>query len=69
MIEVFDQIGRRVEYIVSEVGSGGTESNPIYWNFNDTQTLLLNGIYIYRITAKNQDGIYYSKSGKMMIAR
>ena len=52
MIEIFDQMGRRVDYIVSEVGSGGTKSNPIYWNFNDTQTLLLNGIYIYRITAK-----------------
>lgn len=69
MIEVFDQMGRRVEYIVSNVGSGGTKSNPIYWNFIDSHTLLLNGIYVYRITAQNNDGIYFSKSGKMMIAR
>ena len=69
MIEVFDQMGRRVEYIISNVGSGGTKSNPIYWNFYDTKTLLLNGIYIYRITAQNDDGIYFSKSGKMMISR
>ena len=69
MIEVFDQMGRRVDFIVSEVGSGGTKSNPVRWNFNETQTLLLNGIYIYRITAQNKDGIYYSKSGKMMISR
>jgi len=69
MIEIFDQMGRRVDYIISEVGSGGTTSNPIYWNFNETQTLLLNGIYIYRITAQNDDGIYFSKSGKLMISR
>jgi hypothetical protein len=69
MIEVFDQMGRRVEYIISNAGSGGTKSNPIYWNFYNTQTSLLNGIYIYRITAQNDDGLYFSKSGKMMIAR
>jgi len=69
MIEIFDQMGRRVEYIISEVGSGGTTSNPIRWDFNETRTLLLNGIYIYRITAQNEDGIYFSKSGKMMISR
>ena len=69
MVEIFDQLGRRVNYIVTEVGSSGTKSNPIRWNFDETKTLLLNGIYIYRITAQNDDGIYFSKSGKMMIAR
>ncbi|KAF0238766.1 MAG: hypothetical protein FD181_767 [Prolixibacteraceae bacterium] len=69
MIEIFDQAGRRVEYIVTQVGSGGTKSNPIRWNFNETRTLLLNGVYIYRVTAQNADGIYFSKSGKMLISR
>ncbi|MDO8951104.1 MAG: type IX secretion system sortase PorU [Draconibacterium sp.] len=69
MIEVFDQMGRRVDYLVSQVGSGGTTSNPVRWNFNETRTILLNGIYIYRITAQNADGIYFSKSGKMLISR
>jgi hypothetical protein len=69
MIEIFDQMGRRVDYIVTQIGSGGTKSNPIYWNFNETRTLILNGIYIYRVTAQNSDGIYFSKSGKMMISR
>ncbi len=69
MIEVFDQLGRRVDFIRTEVGSSGSKSNPIRWDFNETGTLLLNGIYIYRITAQNNDGIYFSKSGKMMIAR
>ncbi len=69
MIEIFDQMGRRVDYIISEVGSGGTKSNPVRWDFNETTTLILNGIYIYRITAQNKDGIYFSKSGKMLISR
>lgn len=69
MIEIFDQMGRRVDYVISEVGSNGTTSNPVRWDFNETKTLLLNGIYIYRVTAQNEDGIYYSKSGKMMISR
>jgi hypothetical protein len=69
MIEIFDQMGRRVDYIVTQVGSAGTRSNPVRWNFNETRTLILNGIYIYRVTAQNSDGIYFSKSGKMMISR
>ncbi len=69
MVEIFDQLGRRVDYIVSQVGSGGTKSNPVRWDFNETRTLLLKGIYIYRITARNEDGIYFSKSGKMVISR
>ncbi len=69
MVEIFDQLGRRVDFISTEVGSAGTKSNPIRWNFNETGTLPLNGIYIYRITAQNDDKFYFSKSGKMMIAR
>ena len=69
MIEIFDQMGRRVQHIVTEVGSAGTKSNPIRWDFNETTTLLMNGIYVYRITAQNEEGIYFSKSGKMMISR
>ncbi len=69
MIEIFDQMGRRVDYIVSDIGSGGTKSNPVRWSFEETETRLLNGIYVYRITARNNEGIYFSKSGKLMIAR
>jgi hypothetical protein len=69
MIEIFDLIGRRVEYITTEVGSAGLESNPVMWDFNSTQTALGNGIYVYRITARNNSGVVTSSSGKMMISR
>jgi hypothetical protein len=69
MIEIFDQLGRRIDFIRTEVGSSGTKSNPIRWDFNETGIAPLNGIYIYRITAQNDEKNYFSKSGKMMIAR
>jgi hypothetical protein len=69
MIEIFDLMGRRVEYITTEVGSAGLESNPVMWDFNSTQTALGNGIYLYRITARNNSGVVTSSSGKMMISR
>ncbi len=69
MIEIFDLMGRRIDYVVSEVGSSGLTSNPVMWDFNSTQTALGNGIYVYRITARNNSGVVTSASGKMMISR
>jgi hypothetical protein len=69
MIEIFDLMGRRIEYITTEVGSAGLVSNPVMWDFNSTQTALGNGIYVYRITARNNSGVVTSSSGKMMISR
>jgi len=69
MIEIFDMSGRRIDLLATEVGSDGTRSNPVRWDFNETSTSLGNGIYIYRITAQNHEGIYASKSGKLLISR
>ena len=62
-------MGRRVDYVTQEVGSNGSVSNPVRWDFMETQTQLRNGIYIYRITAQNNEGLIASRSGKMMISR
>ena len=69
IIEIFDQSGRRVDLIATEVGSNGAVSNPVRWDVNQTSIQLRNGIYIYRIMAKNSDGVIASKSGKMLISR
>ncbi len=69
IIEIFDLSGRRVDMISDEVGSNGTVSNPVRWDINESGTQLKNGIYIYRITAQNNDGLITSKSGKMVVAR
>ncbi|NQU55043.1 MAG: type IX secretion system sortase PorU [Bacteroidetes bacterium] len=68
IIEIFDQGGRRVDYITTEVGSDGLVSNPIRWDTNETNIYLMNGIYVYRVFAQNSDGVIASKSGKMLVA-
>ena len=67
MIEVFDISGRKMDMIITQVGSGGTLTNPVMWDFENAQTALGNGIYVYRITAKNADGQVAVKSGKMLV--
>lgn len=69
MIEIFDLTGKRIDYIVTEVGSSGLKSNPVLWDFNSTKTAVGNGLYVYRITARNNSGIVTSASGKMTISR
>ncbi len=69
IFEIFDQNGRRVDYFSSEVGSDGTSSNPVRWDLNELRLQLRSGIYIYKITAQNNDGVITSHSGKMLIGR
>lgn len=69
MIEIFNLAGTRVDYIVTEVGSDGLNSNPVYWNFGESATALTNGIYIYRITARNNYDDITASSGKLIIVR
>lgn len=69
VFEVFDQNGRKVDYFYTEVGSNGLVSNPVRWDLNELQIKLRSGIYIYKITAQNEDGVITSHSGKMLIGR
>jgi hypothetical protein len=68
LIEVFDILGRRIDYFQTEVGSNGTASNPIRWDLNELMLEARDGIYFYRVTAQNEDGIITSKSGKLVIS-
>lgn len=69
VIEVFDQQGKRVDYVVQQVGSNGTNSNPVRWEINNTQVPVHSGIYIYRVSAKNSDGAIAYQSGKLLVSR
>ncbi|MDB4583574.1 type IX secretion system sortase PorU, partial [Draconibacterium sp.] len=69
IIEIFDLSGRRIDLIATQVGSNGIVSNPVRWDVNGSNVQLRNGIYVYRIMAKNSDGVIALKSGKMMISR
>ena len=69
VIEIFDQMGRRVDYISQLVGSDGTSSNPIRWDFNEIKGGLRSGIYVYRVSAKNNEGLIAFHSGKFNVSR
>lgn len=69
LIEIFDQMGKRIDYLQQNVGSNGTKSNPVRWDFYESKTRLLNGMYIYRISAKNQEGLIATGSGKMVVSK
>ena len=69
VFEVFDQNGRKVDYFTTEVGSNRNVTNPVRWDLNELRIKLRSGIYIYKITAQNEDGVITSNSGKMLIGR
>lgn len=69
IFEVFDQRGQQVDYFTTLVGSNGNISNPVRWDLSEAKIQLRNGIYLFRITAQNTDGIITSTSGKMIVAR
>lgn len=68
IIEIFDQMGKRVDYIVKQVGSDGLQINPVRWDMAESNIRLMSGVYVYRIFAKNESGLIASKSGKMLIS-
>ena len=68
-IEIFDQMGKRVNYISQQVGSNGKWSNPVRWDFYETGTQLRSGTYVFRVSAKNNEGLIAFKSGKLVISR
>ena len=69
IFEVFDQSGRRIDYFARQIGSNGISSNPVRWDLSESRIQLRSGIYIYKITAQNNDGVIATKSGKMIVAR
>jgi hypothetical protein len=69
IIEVFDQSGRRIQLLREQIGSNGLNSNPVRWDLSASNLTLRSGMYIYRVSAENNDGVIASKSGKIIIAR
>jgi hypothetical protein len=67
IFEVFDIQGRRIDYFVTKVTSNGLVSNPVRWDLRELKVAAENGIYIFKVTVKNNNGLIASKSGKFVI--
>jgi hypothetical protein len=69
IFEIFDLNGSRIDYFATQVGSNGTTSNPVRWDLREANIQMRSGIYIYRVTAQNSDGLITTNAGKLIIAR
>ncbi|MFO7659094.1 MAG: type IX secretion system sortase PorU [Bacteroidales bacterium] len=69
-IEIFDFSGRVVRMINLNSYATGYRSEPIEWDGTDEYgNKLPNGIYPYRVTVENSDGLYAVKFEKLMILK
>ena len=67
IIEILYIEGRRIHHFKSRLSSAGTMVNPVRWNPAEADIRLRGGIYLYRVIARNEEGLITSKTGKMTI--
>ena len=69
-LRVFSMAGRVVKTFERKMLSGGYRTEPIYWDGRDDGGYpLSNGMYLYRITVKNQSGQVAAKDGKLILLK
>ena len=60
-------IGQRVDLFEADISSSGNTSNPVRWDLSESKIPLTQGVYVYNIILKNDDGVIASKSGKLLV--
>ncbi|HKJ41296.1 MAG TPA: type IX secretion system sortase PorU, partial [Sunxiuqinia sp.] len=68
-VEIYDFSGNLVDVLKQRLGSNGAHSLPLLWKINDSQVLVRNGAYLYRVIIDADDGYSASKTGKIIISR
>jgi hypothetical protein len=69
IFEIFDQNGSRIDYFSTQVGFKRNSQQPGRWDLNEAKIQMRSGIYLYRVTAQNSDGLITSNAGKILVAR
>ncbi len=68
-LEIFNFSGSLVDVLTQRLGSNGTRSLPLIWQINESQMLIRDGAYLYRVTITADDGYSANKTGKIIISR
>ena len=68
-LEIYSYTGSLVDVLKQRIGSNGSKSLPLVWQINESQMLIRNGAYLYRVIITADDGYSASKSGKIIISR
>jgi len=69
IFDIYNINGQRVDQFEAEISSSGNSSNPVRWDLAEAKIPLTQGVYVYNIMLKNDDGIIVSKSGKLLVAQ
>lgn len=68
-LEIYNFSGTLVDVLNQRLGSNGTKSLPLVWKINESQMLIRDGAYLYRVTITADDGYSANKTGKIIISR
>jgi hypothetical protein len=68
-LEIYNFSGSLVDILTQRLGSNGTKSLPLVWRINESQMLIRDGAYLYRVTITADDGYSANKTGKIIISR
>ena len=67
IFDIYNINGKLVDQFETEISSNGTITNPVRWDLSESQIPLTQGVYVYQVFLKNNDGVIVSKSGKLLV--
>jgi len=68
-LEIFNLSGSLVDVVNQRLSSNGTKSLPLVWQISESQMLIRDGAYLYRVTITADDGYSANKTGKIIISQ
>ena len=67
VFDIYNINGKLVDQFETEISSNGSTSNPVRWDLSESKIPLTQGVYVYQVFLKNNEGVIASKSGKLLV--
>jgi hypothetical protein len=67
VFDIYNINGKLVDQFETEISSSGSTSNPVRWDLSESKIPLTQGVYVYQVFLKNNEGVIASKSGKLLV--
>ena len=67
VFDIYNINGKLVDQFETEISSNGSTSNPVRWDISESKIPLTQGVYVYQVFLKNNEGVIASKSGKLLV--
>ena len=69
VFDIYNINGKLVDQFETEISSNGSTSNPVRWDLSESKIPLTQGVYVYQVFLKNNNGVIASKSGKLLVVQ